>query len=89
MRFVVVVVVVVVAGGQGDARLVYHRRVQHGLYETDGRHRQERATSRQGEYLLVQGRAHGGGGEGPGPPLGPEKHYIFRVSYVKLRNLDF
>ena len=28
-------------------------------------------------------------GEGPGLPLGPEKHYIFRVSSVKLRYLHF
>ena len=28
-----------------------------------------------------------GGGEGPGPTLGPEKHYIFSVSSVKLRDL--
>ena len=28
------------------------------------------------------------GAEGPAPPpLGPEKHYIFRVSSVKLRDL--
>ena len=36
-----------------------------------------------------QGRTQGGGG-GRGtrpPPLGPEKHYIFRVSSVKLRDL--
>ena len=33
-----------------------------------------------------QGRTQGGPG-GPGPPLGPEKHYIFRVSSVKTRDL--
>ena len=27
--------------------------------------------------------------EGSVPPLGPEKHYIFRVSSVKLRDLHF
>ena len=32
----------------------------------------------------VQGRTHGGGARGPGPPLGPEKHYIF-----SLRKVDF
>ena len=35
---------------------------------------------------LPQGRTQGA--EGPAlPPLGPEKHYIFRVSFVKLRDL--
>ena len=34
-----------------------------------------------------QGRTQGGRGSRPPPPLGPEKHYIFRVSSVKLRDL--
>ena len=32
-----------------------------------------------------QGRTQG---EGPGLPLGPEKHHIFRVSAVKVRDLQ-
>ena len=39
---------------------------------------------------LKQGRTHGGGevrGERP-PPLGPKEHYIFRVSFVKLRDFQ-
>ena len=35
-------------------------------------------------HSVIQGRTTGG--EAP-PPLGPEKHYVFRVSSVKLRDL--
>ena len=35
---------------------------------------------------IDQGRAQGEGPGGP-PPLEPEKHYIFRASSVKLRDL--
>ena len=31
----------------------------------------------------IEGRTQGG----PGLYLGPKKHYVFRVSYVNLRNL--
>ena len=38
-------------------------------------------------YTYWQERTQGGGGEGPGPPWDLKKHYIFRVSSVKLRDL--
>ena len=48
-----------------------------------------RWSSSRDEIHSDQGRTHGrGGGEGP-TPLGPEKHYIFRVSSVKLRESVF
>ena len=37
-------------------------------------------------YMPPGAHPRGGGGEGPAP-LGPEKHYILRVSSVKLRDL--
>ena len=42
----------------------------------------------EAEAVIAPGRgAPTGGGRGARAPLGPEKHYIFRVSSVKLRDL--
>ena len=57
--------------------ILAEHRLRH-LHKNDDRGR--------GGHSAWQGRTHGEG-EGPGPPWDLKKHYIFRVSSVKLRDL--